>query len=156
MKKSILTGCAAVLFSIGTMAQVQDTSSTDFRQGVPQNQEGMDSANNQLQQDVPQTQDSVQQGVEQTQDSIQNGPSSQRSQGQETGATDTDTSIGANSAAPSQPIEVLEEKEGPDNQVVYKYQGELFYVDREEAKLVKIEESQLKDAEHRAIISDEQ
>jgi hypothetical protein len=49
-------------------------------------------------------------------------------------------------------VEVIEDKEGPNNQVVYKYQGGLYYVDREQEQLVKIEESQLEDAEHPAII----
>jgi hypothetical protein len=60
-------------------------------------------------------------------------------------------SMDANAQPPMQEIEVLEDKEGPDNQVIYKYQGELYYVDREQKQLVKIEESQLKDAEHKAI-----
>ena len=59
--------------------------------------------------------------------------------------------MGANAQPPMQEIEVLEDKEGPDNQVIYKYQGEFYYVDREQKQLVKIEESQLKDAEHKAI-----
>ena len=59
--------------------------------------------------------------------------------------------MGATTQPPMQEIEVLEDKEGPDNQVIYKYQGEFYYVDREQKQLVKIEESQLKDAEHKAI-----
>jgi hypothetical protein len=50
-------------------------------------------------------------------------------------------------------IEVLEDKEGPNNEVVYKYQGGLYYVDRDQKQLVKIEESQLQNAEHEAIVS---
>lgn len=53
-------------------------------------------------------------------------------------------------AAPE--IEVVEAKEGPDNQVVYKYQGGFYYVDREEMKLVKIEESKLQDTDQKMII----
>ncbi len=59
--------------------------------------------------------------------------------------------MGATTQPPMQDIEVLEDKEGPDNQVIYKYQGEFYYVDREQKQLVKIEESQLKDAEDKAI-----
>ena len=57
----------------------------------------------------------------------------------------------ATAQPPMQDIEVLEDKEGPDHQVIYKYQGELYYVDREQQQLIKIEESQIKDAEHKAI-----
>lgn len=59
--------------------------------------------------------------------------------------------MGATAQPPMQDIEVLEDKEGPDHQVIYKYQGELYYVDREQQQLIKIEESQIKDAEHKAI-----
>jgi hypothetical protein len=51
-------------------------------------------------------------------------------------------------------IEVVESKEGPDNQVVYKYQGEFYYVDREKQELVKAEESELEDADHRVIVKE--
>jgi hypothetical protein len=43
-------------------------------------------------------------------------------------------------------IEVVEGKEGPENQVVYRYQGELYYIDRNTQQLVKANESQLKDS----------
>jgi len=59
--------------------------------------------------------------------------------------------MGATAQPPMQDIEVLEDKEGPDHQVIYKYQGGFYYVDREQQQLIKIEESQLKDAEHKAI-----
>ena len=59
--------------------------------------------------------------------------------------------MGANAQPTMHEVEVLEDKEGPDNQVIYKYQGAFYYVDREQQQLVKIEESQLKDAEHKAI-----
>jgi hypothetical protein len=200
MKKFILTGCAVALFSIGTMAQVQDTASinnnlrqdaqeteqnvdsasNELQQGAErtgeqieqgaertgdQIQQSADSAGNEIQQGAERTGDQIQQGVEQTGDQIENRtddatdktdqdrPSAQ-GQGQDGNVTGTDNSVSSANAAPQSEIEVLEDKEGPNNQVVYKYQGGLYYVDKEEKKLVKIEESQLKDAEHKAIISD--
>jgi MFS superfamily sulfate permease-like transporter len=51
-------------------------------------------------------------------------------------------------------VEVVESKEGPNSEVVYRYQGDLFYVDREEKKLVKADESELKDATHKTIVKD--
>jgi glucose dehydrogenase len=107
MKKLILTVCAAALFCIGSIAQVQD--STNLRQGA---QDQMDSSST----PNPNAMD-----------------------------------MGATAQPPMQDIEVLEDKEGPDHQVIYKYQGGLYYVDREQQQLIKIEESQLKDAEHKAI-----
>jgi len=109
MKKLILA-CAAALFCIGSIAQVQDSASNNLRQGGEQ-----------MQQDSTSQMDS------------------------------TSMDMGATARPPMQDIEVLEDKEGPDNQVIYKYQGEFYYVDREQKQLVKIEESQLKDAEDKAI-----
>ena len=69
----------------------------------------------------------------------------------QTDSTSQSMDMGATAQPPMQDIEVLEDKEGPDHQVIYKYQGELYYVDREQQQLIKIEESQIKDAEHKAI-----
>ena len=109
MKKLILA-CAAALFCIGSIAQVQDSASNNLRQGGEQ-----------MQADSTNQMDSA------------------------------SMDMGATTQPPMQDIEVLEDKEGPDNQVIYKYQGEFYYVDREQKQLVKIEESQLKDAEDKAI-----
>ena len=127
MKKLILTVCAAALFCIGSIAQVQDSASNNLRQGE-QIQQGADSTNQQMQQGADST--------------SQMDPASPSPNAMDMGAT---------AQPPMQDIEVLEDKEGPDNQVIYKYQGEFYYVDREQKQLVKIEESQLKDAEDKAI-----
>jgi hypothetical protein len=37
---------------------------------------------------------------------------------------------------------------------VYRFNGELYYVDRAEKKMVKADESQLKDAKDKAIVKD--
>lgn len=74
----------------------------------------------------------------------------------------TDTTDGNNdqnmmqdqSSQPQGDVEVVENKEGPNSEVVYKFQGEMFYVDRDEKKLVKAEESELKDATHETIVKD--
>lgn len=224
MKKLILTGCAAALFAIGAIAQVQDTVNNNLRQGAQETQEeAQDAGNelrdrtqqtgeeikddaqdagNELRQGAEETGNDIQQGAEQTGDQIKDGaqdvkddakdagnelrqgaeetgneieqgaertgdqieqgaenakdelnqdsPSSENSQ--DPNATGTGNSMGA-TAQPQHEIEVLEDKEGPNNQVIYKYQGELYYVDRDQKQLVQIEESQLKDAEHAATIS---
>src|SRR5688500_8750572 len=200
MKKLILTGCAAILFGIGAIAQVQDDTSSinnNLREGVQETQEDVQQEGNELQRRTEQTGeevkedaqdagneiregaertgDEIQQGAEEAGDEIEQGaertgeqieqgadsakermdgsPSSQNNA--DPNATGEENTMGANSAQPPQSeIEVLEDKEGPNNTVVYKYQGELYYVDREQKKLVEIDESQLKDAEHKAIVSD--
>jgi hypothetical protein len=134
MKKLILTVSAAALFCIGSIAQVQDSASNNLRQGEP-----IDSANQQMQQDADSTSQQMQQGADSTSQMDPASPSPN--------ATD----MGANAQPQMHEVEVLEDKEGPDNQVIYKYQGSFYYVDREQQQLVKIEESQLKDAEHAAI-----
>jgi len=66
---------------------------------------------------------------------------------------DQNSSAGlSNEAAEQHPVEVVEDKEGPNNEVVYKYQGEMYYVDREQQKLVKADESQLKDAKNKPTV----
>jgi hypothetical protein len=229
MKKLILTGCAAILFAIGAIAQVQnDTSSinNNLREGVQETQEDVQQEGNELQRRTEQTGDEVnedaqdagneiregaertgneiEQGAERTGNEIEQGAEEAGKEAEEAGneieqgaertgneieqgaertgeqieqgaddakdemdsspssqnnadpnATGGENSMGANTAQPQQhEIEVLEDKEGPNNQVVYKYQGELYYVDREQKQLVQIEESQLKDAEHKAVVSD--
>ena len=51
-------------------------------------------------------------------------------------------------------VEVVEDKEGPNNEVVYKYQDGLYYVDRNQKKLVKADESQLKASKSKPVIID--
>jgi gas vesicle protein len=115
-------------------------------------QQGVDETGNKIQQGTERTEEHMEQGAERANDKLDQAPSSQDDSEQNSNTTN---SMGS-TAAPQQEIEVLEEKEGPNNQVVYKYQGELYYVDREQKQLVKIEESQLKDAAHKAIVSDNQ
>ena len=175
MKKLILAGAAA-LFCIGSIAQVQDTTSNNLRQGAQETQQDVKDAGNEVKQDAEQTGNEIKQetkeagnelkqGAEQTGEQIQQGAErtgEQMEQGAERAKDQMDSSsqatpsneamdMGASAQPPMQDIEVLEDKEGPDNQVIYKYQGEFYYVDREQKQLVKIEESQLKDAEDKAI-----
>jgi hypothetical protein len=93
-------------------------------------------------QDTTSINNNLRQGVEDAEDA-----------GNEVKEDAQDAGMDANASAQPAEIEVMEDKEGPNNQVIYKYQGGLYYVDREQKALVKIEESQLKDAEHQAVIS---
>jgi hypothetical protein len=69
-------------------------------------------------------------------------------------SVDTETTGTADAEGPNfgPEVEVLEDKEGPQNQVVYKINDELYYVDREQQQMVKVKESDIKDAEHPAVI----
>jgi hypothetical protein len=205
MKKLILTGCAATLLAIGSIAQVQDTVNNNLRQGVQETQEDAREAGNELRRDAEQTSDEIKQDAQETGNEIKQETQEAGQEAQEAGneikqdaqqagqeikqdAQDAGNAAeqgaervgdevqqGAeetrdrmemerrpaqenpgdptsmNAMPPQTEIEVLEDKEGPNNAVVYKYQGGLYYVDRETKQLVEIEESQLKDAEHKAI-----
>lgn len=194
MKKLILTGCAAALFCIGSIAQVQDSVNNNLRQGAQdvqdqtkeagnelrqgaertgdQIQQGADSvqrdaeqtgneikqetqeAGNELRQGAERTGDQIQQGAERTGEQMQEGADRAKDQmdpSSQSTPSNNAMDMGATAQPPMNEIEVLEDKEGPDNQVIYKYQGAFYYVDREQQQLVKIEESQLKDAEDKAI-----
>lgn len=142
-----------------TGAEIKDgaqDAGNEIQQGAEQTgdkiQQGVDETGNKIQQGADRTEEQMEQGAERTNDQLDQGPTSQDDSEENSNAT---SSMGS-TAAPQHEIEVLEEKEGPNNQVVYKYQGELYYVDREQKQLVKIEESQLKDAEHKAVVSDNQ
>lgn len=65
---------------------------------------------------------------------------------------DMGTASASNEPSFGPQVEVLEGKEGPDNQVVYRVNGELYYVDRDKKEMVKVSESDLKDSEHPAVI----
>lgn len=49
-------------------------------------------------------------------------------------------------------VDVVEGKEGPNNEVVYSFNGELWYVDRESKQMVKADESKLKDSKHKVMV----
>ncbi|MEX1240664.1 MAG: hypothetical protein WEB30_13145 [Cyclobacteriaceae bacterium] len=51
-------------------------------------------------------------------------------------------------------LEVVENKEGPNNEVVYKYQDEYFYIDRDKKTVVKAKESELEDAGHKVVVKE--
>lgn len=229
MKKILLTGMGALLFSIGAIAQVQDTTSinNNLRNGAQDVEERTEEAGNELRQRTEETQNDVNQGAQEVESDVKEGaqdvqedareagselregaertgneieqgaektgneieqgadragekieegaertgdqmeqgaerakdkieqnesPASQNSPGMPT----SDASNRMGEAAPQADIEVMADKEGPNNQVVYKYQDGFYYVDREQKQLVKIEESQMKDAEHKAIVSDKE
>jgi hypothetical protein len=214
MKKILLTGCAALLFSIAGLAQQQQqkkTQSSDYRtdkkveqaadstyndadstlnQGVQRAgqdienkadetsqdlQQGgervgnqIDSASQQAGQDIQQgaqkVGDETKEGVQKAGDDMKQGVD--RAAGEidstQTGTTsssnknDNQSTVTATESGEPQPyhdVEVVEDKEGPNGEVVYKFSDGFYYVDREkEKKLVKIEESQLKDIKHKVIV----
>lgn len=139
------------------LRQGAERTGDQIEQGAENAEEKAEEAGNEIQQGAERTGDQIEQGAEKAGDEIQQdaGQAEDRSSpsAQDPNAMGNENSMNANSSAQPAEIEVIEDKEGPNNQVVYKYQGDLYYVDREQKQLVKIEESQLQDAEHKAVIS---
>lgn len=194
MKKILLTGFAVAFFCAGTIAQVQDTASTNLRRGPEVQDQTQDQNNtsnelqrrtdetsneikqdageikedaqqtgNEIKQDAEKTGDQLKQEADKTQEKMEESTDRARDRASEAKPeasiennarpTATDNSMGS-TTAPQSEVEVIGDKEGPNNQVVYKYQDGFYYVDRDKKEFVKIEESQLQDAEHKAIVSD--
>jgi hypothetical protein len=201
MKKIILTGITAALFTFAAVAQQQDstqtpgnqyqqsdqqqqnpaavdTASTQYQQGdqyqQQQPEQNQQEPGNQFNQDADQSRDSVnqndmepgnqiQQNPEQSQDMQPGQPQSEDNMNNER-SDQSDTTLdqmndqfrsstqGQATTAPD--VEVVKDKEGPDNQVVYQYQGDLYYVDRDKKELVKAKESELQDAKHEVIVDE--
>jgi hypothetical protein len=199
MKKLLLTGIAAAMFSIAAIGQERGSEErNEFRQETEQAEENIQEESNEFRRDVEETGEDIEEGAERTADDIEEGAErvgddiEQGAEDVEQGAERTGEQIeesaeetgeemdqateqtldemnedfestvedddqqgnAAFNAAPE--LEVVEGKEGPNNEVVYQYQNEYFYVDRENKKLVKAEASELQDAEHDVIVKDAQ
>lgn len=127
--KKILFIYAFMLLGIGSFAQQQDTTQYD-QPSTPQ-----------MEQDNTMNEDSrnIEQGVESIPEN--DSENSMRDNTRESDAAQNE-------------VEVLKDKEGPNNEVVYRFQGELFYVDRERGEIVNVEESELKENPHDVIVKD--
>ena len=75
-------------------------------------------------------------------DSLQHSEQPQSDMNQNEPATQAQAGITADE------VQVVEDKEGPNNEVVYEIDGDMFYVDREKKELVKVKKSDLKDSKH--------
>jgi hypothetical protein len=153
------------------MQQGADRAGNSIQQGAQRTgesmQNGADRAGNTIKKGTNDTGNAIQNGAERTRDQMNQGTSSEenhRNQNSSSGNNSTsdnssvngngsDAQASNNNMTAQNPVEVVDSKEGPNNEVVYKYQGELYYVDRKEQKLVKADESQLKDAKNKAVVS---
>ncbi|MEO5602112.1 MAG: hypothetical protein ABIR06_14430 [Cyclobacteriaceae bacterium] len=152
-----------------------DSTATDFQQGVNETEREAEQAGENIRQesqnlrnDAEKTGEKIEQGAEEASDDLNKGlnragdkqtkermeqsPDGKKGQMKDNAENKMNEQATANTGGSE--LEVVEAKEGPQNEVVYKYQGELFYIDRVEKKLVKAEESVLKDAKHQVIIKE--
>jgi gas vesicle protein len=155
--------------------QAGDNINRDAQRAGDQIEQGAEKAGDEIEENAEQAGQDIRQGVERTGDEIQQG--AQRTgdriqQGAEEAGDKTNRAMNemnndmqsgdrqnqeatANyNTAPE--LEVVESKEGPNSEVVYKYQDEYFYIDRNEKKIVKAKESDLQDARHEVIVKDPQ
>ena len=134
--------------------QGANEAAQDAKEAGQEVQQGAEQTGNEIKQGAEKAGTEMEQGAERAKDKMEASPSSMDNSSPN--AMDNQNTMSSNEQAAPAEIEVLEEKEGPNSQVVYKYQGGLYYVDRDQKQLVKIEESQLKDAEHKAVVSNSQ
>jgi hypothetical protein len=119
-------------------------------------QEGAEKTGDAIEEGAEKTGDAIQEGAEKTGDAIEEGADKAGDAMQE--GADKDAGEGAGTSASAEQasfgpmVEVIADKEGPNHEVVYKVNGEMFYVDREQQQIVKAEESNLRDAKDPAII----
>jgi hypothetical protein len=87
---------------------------------------------NSLKSDAEKMRDDANEGATRTRNSIDNDSTKSTSPGQD--------------MAMNSPVEVVPDKEGPNNEVVYKFRDEMYYVDREKKEMVKVKGSELRDS----------
>jgi hypothetical protein len=91
-----------------------------------------DREGNRLKSDAEKVRDDANERATRTRESIDNDSTKSTSPGQ--------------GMAMSSPVEVVPDKEGPNNEVVYKFRDEMYYVDREKKEMVKVKGSELRDS----------
>jgi hypothetical protein len=178
MKKILLTAAAFTIVVAGWAQQdsIQSNQYRDTREGQPVDsaaneinerareegqaiRQGVDTTTNQLQQDTEQAGDTLMNELERAGNEVQEDSASNADQGNqpkdENPNESAQNTASDDSGTPTlSEVEVMDSKEGPNNEVIYKYQGELYMVDREQKKLVKVKESDLKDTNHDVMIHD--
>ncbi len=138
MKKLLMTVCGAAMISIASLAQAQDSTSTDY------NNQNTVEQQDQPTQDQP-TQDQSSQDLNQpTEDqSVQDGNNAiQQGQSRES-EQPTQDQTDQTMERPSE-ITPVEGKEGPNGEAIFMENGKYYYMN-EAAEKKEIEESELKD-----------
>ena len=112
-----------------------------------------DSAKNEMQNDADQTRQQLRNEGERTDNNLQSDEEKVRDGVNDRSTREPQDSTGANGTGMANaPLEVIPDKEGPNNEVVYKFQGEMYYVDREKKELVKVNDSDLKNSKSELMI----
>lgn len=163
--------------------QQMDRNRSSIRQDVDSARQDVDSTKDQMQNDASRTRDQLQNDVDQTKQDLKNegertgnrlksDAERMRDEGDDdatrrndnmrrdsTGSSSTNNNgnqMAMSSSKMDEPLEVVPDKEGPNNEVVYKFQGDMYYVDRGKQELVKAKESDLKDSKTELMIHEGQ
>lgn len=136
MKKLLMTVCGAAMISLATLAQAQDSTSTDYnnQNAVEQSQDQASPQQDPVQTPpAPPTED---QGVQDGNNAIRQGQSLESGQPTE---EQTDQKM-------EQPSEIVpvEGKEGPKGEAIFQENGKYYYMN-EAGERKEIKESELKD-----------
>ncbi len=142
-----------------------DETGKDIRQGVDKMDQGVERTGDQLREGAEkvgtETKEGVQRAGENAEDNAEGAMNKMDTTG--TGTTssnenknDSQQAVNATESGEPKPyheVVVVEDKEGPNGEVVYKFNDMYYYVDRDkDKKLVKIDESELKDIKHKVIV----
>jgi hypothetical protein len=137
--------------------EMRDSVRSETEQMGTTIEQGAERATNKVENSVNATRDDLKQGATNTGNQVKQ---SAEQAGQATGVTPTteaqssSTMTSENSGENTTPseLEIVEGKEGPNNEVVYKFKGEMWYVDRESKQMVKADESKLIDSKHDVMV----
>ena len=141
--------------------EMRDSVRQDAEQAGNEMQQGVQQTTDQVENRVRTTRDDLRQGATRTGNQVKQGAeqatqptqadSSSGSANQDQGSSTMTSENSGENSTPSE-LEVVEGKEGPNNEVVYKFNGEMWYVDRATKEMVKADESKLKDSKHKVMV----
>lgn len=145
--------------------EMRDSARQDAEQVGTEIRQGAQRTTDQVENRVRSTRDDLKQGATRTGNQVKQSAeqATRPSNGQDTssqnqsipsqneGAATMSSENSGENTVPSE-VEVVEGKEGPNNEVVYKFNGEMWYVDRESKEMVKADESKLKDSKHKVMV----
>jgi dGTP triphosphohydrolase len=114
-------------------------------------EKGAEKTGDAIQEGANKTEQAVEESADKTEDAMSNDNDTKTS-GEASGTSSDEGTAVAEQVSYGPVVEVVSGKEGPNHEVVYKVNDEMFYVDRQQKQLVKAEESNLKDAKNEAII----
>ncbi len=162
MKKILLTGVAAAIISLTAVAQDQpqpqpednqyrqeqqdraNDLQRDAGQETEQAQDNLRRESNEFRQDIDRAGDRIDEATDEAQQNTDRTLDNMNSE--------FESAVTGQEQPEAPDLTVVEGKEGPNSEVVFEYEGEYFYVDRNSQEVIKADPSELQDAKHDVII----